>query len=128
MIVGVPKETVAGERRVALVPELVPKLTKAALEVLVQSGAGTEAGFPDATFTEKGARLEPDVLNQADVLLKVQPPTLEEIGRMKEGSTLVGFLQPYANGVAIKALAARKITAFPWNSCRASRGPSPWIP
>ena len=112
MIVSVPKETVPGERRVALVPELVPKLTKAALELLVQSGAGTEAGFPDAAYAEKGARLEPDVFNQADVLLKVQPPTLEEIGRMKEGSTLIGFLRPYANAAAIEALAARKITSF----------------
>ncbi len=112
MIVGVPKETVQGERRVALVPELVAKLTKAGLDVVVQSGAGAAAGFLDRAYAERGARLEPEVFDKADVLLKVQPPTIEEIGRMKEGSVLIGFLQPYADADAIKALAARKITAF----------------
>jgi NAD(P) transhydrogenase subunit alpha len=112
MIVGVPKETLPGERRVALVPDLVGKLTKAKLKVLVQSGAGVAAGFPDPSYEEKGARLEPEVLPQADVLLKVQPPTLEEIGQLKEGATLIAFLAPYANLEPIKALAARQVTAF----------------
>ncbi len=112
MIVSVPKETVPGERRVALVPELVPKLTKAGLEVIVQLGAGVGAGFLDASFVEKGARVESEVFDRADILLKVQPPSAEEIGKMKEGSILIGFLQPYANAADIKALAARKVTAF----------------
>ena len=112
MIVSVPKETVPGEQRVALVPELVPRLTKAGLDVVVQSGAGQSAGFLDAAYAGKGARLEAEVFDQADVLLKVQPPTLDQIGRMKENSLLVSFLQPYTNITAIKALAARQITAF----------------
>jgi H+-translocating NAD(P) transhydrogenase subunit alpha len=112
MIVGVPKETIPGERRVALVPELVPKLTKAGLDVVVQGGAGEAAGFLDPAYAEKGARLEQEVFDEADVLLKVQPPTIVEISRMKEGSILIGFLQPYANAAAIGALAARKVTAF----------------
>ena len=112
MIVGVPKETVPDERRVALVPELVPKLTKAGLDVVVQCGAGAAAGFLDAAYAEKGARLDPEVFDKADVLLKVQPPSLDEISRMNEGSVLIGFLQPYANATVIKALAARKVTAF----------------
>src|SRR5712692_2017795 len=112
MIVSVPKEIFPGEQRVALVPELVPKLTKAGLEVVVQSGAGESAGFFDAAYAGKGARLEAEVFDKADVLLKVQPPTLDEIGRMKENSLLISFLQPYTNIAAIKALAARKITAF----------------
>src|SRR5229473_6859643 len=112
MIVSIPKETVPGERRVALVPDLVPRLTKAGLEVVVQPGAGESAGFFDAAYTGKGARLEAEVFGNADILLKVQPPTIAEIGRMKEDSILIGFLQPYTNGTAIKALAARKITAF----------------
>jgi len=112
MVVSVPKETVPGERRVALVPEIVPKLTKADLEVVVQFGAGAEAGFLDPAYAEKGARLEPEVFDKADVLLKVQPPSLDEISRMNEGSVLIGFLQPYANATVIKALAARKVTAF----------------
>jgi len=112
MIVAIPKETLPGERRVALVPELVSKLTKAGLEVVVQSGAGVAAGFLDQAYQEKGARLEPEVFDKADVFLKVQAPTVDEIGRMKEGSVLIGFLQPYDNAAAIQALAARQVTAF----------------
>jgi len=112
MIVGVPTEKFPGERRVALVPELVPKLTKAGLEVLVQSGAGAAAGFSDRSYLERGARLEPEIFQRADILLKVQPPTADEIGRMKEGSTLIGFLQPYTSTAEIRTLAARRVTAF----------------
>ena len=112
MIVSVPKETVAGERRVALVPELVPKLIQAGLQVIVESGAGSAAGFLDSSYTEKGARIESGVFEAADILLKVQPPTAAEIARIKEGATLIGFLQPYSNVEGITALAARKITAF----------------
>jgi NAD(P) transhydrogenase subunit alpha len=112
MIVSVPSETVPGERRVALVPDLVPRLVKAGLEVLVQPGAGQAAGFPDQAYTAQGARLEPDGFGRADVLLKVQPPTADETGRVKEGATLIGFLQPYTNAAGIAALAARQVTAF----------------
>src|SRR2546423_11626378 len=109
MIVGVAKETVPGERRVALVPELVAKLTKAGLEVRLQPGAGLAAGFADAAYQEQGARLEAD-LSAADILAKVQPPTLDEVAALKEGAALIGFLQPYSNIAGIRALAARKIT------------------
>ena len=98
MIVGVPKETAAGERRVALVPDLVPKLTKAGLEVLVEPGAGAAAGFPDAAYAEKGARLEPDALGPGR--RRPQGPAADRrrrSRRLKEGATLIGLLQPYAN-------------------------------
>jgi len=111
-IVSVPKETVPGEQRVALVPELVPRLTEAGLEVAVQAGAGELAGFFDEGYEAKGARLEAEVFHKADILLKVQPPTINEISRMKEDSVLICFLQPYTNATAITALAARQITAF----------------
>jgi NAD(P) transhydrogenase subunit alpha len=112
MIVGVPKETTPGERRVALVPDLIPKLTTAGAEVLVQAGAGAAAGFLDAAYRDKGARVEDNVLDKADVLLKVQPPTAAEAEQIKDGATLIGFLQPYANADGIRALAGRKVTAF----------------
>lgn len=112
MIVSVPKETLPGEQRVALVPELVPKLTQASLDVLVQPGAGESAGFFDTEHADKGAHLEQEVLSQSDILLKVQPPTIVKIVRMREDSFLISFLQPYTNIAAIKSLAARKITAF----------------
>jgi NAD(P) transhydrogenase subunit alpha len=112
MIVGVPNETAPGERRVALVPDLVPRLTGAGLEVVLEPGAGAAAGFPDSSYQEKGARLEPDAIGKADILLKVQPPTADEIARLGEGSTLIGLLLPYTNAAGIKALAARRVTAF----------------
>jgi NAD(P) transhydrogenase subunit alpha len=112
MLVSVPKETLPGERRVALIPDLVPKLVGAGLQVIVQSGAGAAAGFLDPAYQEKGARLEADVFGEADVLLKVQPPTAAETGALKEGSTLISFLHPYTNATGIQALAARKVTAF----------------
>ncbi len=123
MKVGVPKETAANENRVALVPDLVGKLSLPSgglkqdgypgLEVLVQSGAGAPAGFPDAAYQDKGARiLGSEVLAEADIILKVQPPSPEEINRLREGALLIGFLQPYANAAGIQALAARKVTAF----------------
>jgi NAD(P) transhydrogenase subunit alpha len=112
MIVGVPKETVSGERRVALVPELIAKLNKAGLEVRVQPGAGAAAGYGDHSYQEHGAQLEPDIFAKADILLKVQPPTAEECGRLREGATSISFLQPYTNAAGIKALSARRVTAF----------------
>jgi len=112
MIVGVPRETVAGERRVAIVPELLPKMTKAGIEVRLQPGAGIEAGFTDQAYLEKGARIEEDVLAAADVVLKVQPPGSEQIATMREGVVLIGMLQPYSNGRGIEELSRRRITAF----------------
>jgi NAD(P) transhydrogenase subunit alpha len=112
MIVSVPKETIFGERRVALVPDLVAKLNKAGLDVLVQTDAGVAAGFPNSRYEEQGARLQVEVFGEADILLKVQPPTAEEIDRLKEGATLIGFLQPYTNAADIQRMAARKVTAF----------------
>jgi NAD(P) transhydrogenase subunit alpha len=112
MIVGVLRETVPGERRVALVPDLVPRLVRAGLEVHLQPGAGAEAGYPDDAYQDQGARLDPDPLPRADILLKVQPPTPDECAVLKEGATLIGFLQPYGNAAGIRALADRKVTAF----------------
>jgi NAD(P) transhydrogenase subunit alpha len=113
MVVSVPKETVLGEQRVALVPELVPRLTKVGLDVVVQSSAGERAGFFDAAYEAKGARLEEEVFGKAAILLKVQPPTIDEIGRINEDSRL----WPRA-----------RLRHSPWSSCRASHGPSPWMP
>ncbi len=111
MIVGVPKETDPGESRVALVPDLVEKLRKAGLEVIVASGAGLEAGFTDEAYSQKGARVEAEALD-ADAVLKVKPPSADEIARMRDGAVLIGFLEPYTNHDGIGALALRRVTAF----------------
>lgn len=111
MRVGVPKETAEGEQRVALVPEVVKKLSAGGHEVVVQPGAGAGAMIPDAHFTEAGATLSDDVWG-ADVVVKVAPPTKEEIGKLGSGTLLVGFLEPLTNAEAIKGLADAKVTAF----------------
>src|ERR1700733_13052044 len=96
MKVGVARETAPGERRVALVPEVLGKLTAAGLEVLVEAGAGAGAAFPDSAYTEAGARIvsTADLYGQSDVVLKVPKPSDAEVGLLREGQAVVGFLQP----------------------------------
>ncbi len=112
MIVAIPKETVAGERRVALAPEIAAPLLKAGWDVVVQCGAGASAGFLDAQYQEKGVRLASEIYAQADVVLKVQPPSADEIAQLKEGALIIGLLQPYTQGAMFQAMAQRKVTAF----------------
>jgi NAD(P) transhydrogenase subunit alpha len=114
MQIGVPKETAEGERRVALVPEVVRKLTGQGLEVLVQRGAGAGALIPDAQFEEAGAKLVDDAsaVFGADVVIKVAPPSAEETVRLKGDGVLVGFLAPLTNGDGVRALAAAGVTSF----------------
>jgi len=115
MKVGVVRETLPGERRVALVPDAVSKLIAAKLEVAVQTGAGSEAFYMDEGYQKAGATLVPDartVLGQADALLKVQPPSLDEVAALKSGAILIAFLQPSAHAEVVKALATQKVTAF----------------
>src|SRR6476469_3584332 len=92
MRIGVPKETAAGERRVALVPEVVRKLKGKDHQVVVEPGAGVGALMPDEMFIEAGATIGDPW--DADVVVKVAPPTDEEIGRLRRGSVLIGFLAP----------------------------------
>ena len=111
MKVGVPKETVEGERRVALVPDTVRKLVKQGHEVLLERGAGDQAGIPDELFEEAGATLG-DGAWDADVVVKVAPPEEGEVGSLKSDSVLVGFLAPLTNGDGNKAIAKTGATAF----------------
>src|SRR5579875_3188260 len=99
MRVGVPKETTSGERRVALVPETVSRLGDG-VDVVVESGAGLEAGFPDDAYLDAGAQIGDPW--DADVVVKVAGPTADEAGRLHAGQALVAFLAPLtdAEGVA----------------------------
>ena len=115
MRIGVPRETAAGERRVALVPEVVGKLVPAGFEVLVQRGAGEAASFPDAAYKEAGARLVEDWA-EAEAVVKVQKPSEEEAGRLREGQVLIGFLQPLTDPEGIERLAQRGVIAFAMES------------
>lgn len=114
MIVGVPKETASLERRVSVVPESVSKLGPG-VTALVEKGAGASAGYPDSDYTAAGAKVANDaesVYSQADILLKVMTPTVEEASMLKEGALLVSFLYPVANLDVVKKLASRKATVF----------------
>lgn len=115
MLVGIIKETLEGERRIAAVPETISKMVKSGMEVLVETGAGNESFISDAEFEASGAKIGPDaasVLSRSDLILKVNKPTVDEINNIKEGAVLISFLQPFASPDVIKALAARKVTAL----------------
>ena len=114
MRVGVPKETAEREKRVALVPEVVRKLTGKGHDVVVEAGAGRAALIPDELFSEQGARIasDPGEVWQADVVAKVAPPSTEEIGRLGPDSVLMGFLQPLTAPDTVRALADSGATAF----------------
>ena len=111
-----PKERAAGERRVALVPELAGRLVTSGFEVLVEREAGEAASFPDAAYDEAGARVLDDVYGEADAVAKVQSPSEEEVARLREGQVLIGFLQPLTDPKGIERLAARGVTAFAMES------------
>jgi NAD(P) transhydrogenase subunit alpha len=113
--VAIPKETAAGERRVALVPDTATKLIAAGLQVTIQSGAGESAYLPDAAYTAVGVTVVPgagELLADADAVLKVQPPEVAEVKWFKQGAVLVSFLQPATQADIVRALAARQVTAF----------------
>ena len=121
MKVGVPKEIVVGENRVALVPDAVGLLRKAGLQILFESGAGEGAFFPDRAYEAAGATIVSDpvaLFTEADAVLKVQTPVLNpvlgkhEVELMREGTVLISFLQPVSHPDLVNRLAERKITVF----------------
>ncbi len=114
MQIGVPKETAAGEHRVALVPEVVGKLEARGLDVLVQSGAGADALLSDEAFAAAGAQIsaDPAALWGADVVVTIAPPDPQHIRMLAGGSILIGFLAPLTSPATTRALAEAKATAF----------------
>ena len=110
MNVSVPRETADGERRVALVPEVVGRLAKADVEVTLEEGAGEEANYPDAAYEEAGASLGDGW--SAQVVAKVGPPSDEEIGKLESGSVLIAFLSPLTAHDTVRGLAEAGVTSF----------------
>ena len=111
---AVPKETVSGERRVALDPTMAERFSKLGVEILLEKGAGLSAFFPDESYS-KSSRLVDDakaLYAEADVVFKVQAPTLEEVELLRDGSTLLAVLQPHRNVEVVKRLRDKKITSF----------------
>ncbi|MCP4036459.1 MAG: Re/Si-specific NAD(P)(+) transhydrogenase subunit alpha [bacterium] len=115
MIIGVPKEIAAGERRVALVPEGVQALKKLGVDVVIESGAGVEAGFTDDSYREEEAKIASsvaEVIAAADIILKVQPPEDAEVAVLREGTALISLLKPLDLPELARKLAGRSVSAF----------------
>jgi len=121
VIVGVPKESYPGERRVALVPLVIPNLAKAGLEVVIEAGAGEAAGYPDAAYREKGAKILPDraaVFGAADIVVQVlcygsnDLTGKADLPLMRRGQTVIGFLRPFGSGEVVQQIAAAGVTSF----------------
>ena len=121
MIVGVPRETFPGERRVALVPAAIPNLTKAGLEVVVEAGAGAGAGYPDADFTAKGVKIVADraeVFRAADIVVQIlcygsnDKTGKADVPLFRRGQTLIGFLRPLGSIETLQEIAGKGVTSF----------------
>jgi len=121
VIVGVPKESFPGERRVALVPSVIPNLKKAGLEVVIEKGAGSEAGYPDATYADKGAKVLPDraaVFGTADIITQVlcygsnDRTGKADLPLMKRDQVLIGFLRPLGSKEVVQDIAGKGVTSF----------------
>src|SRR5689334_4345394 len=114
-VIGVPKETAAGEKRVATVPEVVEKLIKLGFKIVVQSGAGDASNFSDETYRTAGAQVVDTAAAlwaASDIVFKVRGPSAEEVGLMREGQTLISFIWPAQNPDLMQQLAARKVTVL----------------
>ena len=111
---GVLKEAFAGERRVALTPEIVKKFAGGGAKVLVEPGAGEAASFPDAAYAAAGAELTDRVavLARADVLFTVRPPPADDVRRLQRGAVVAGLLDPFRSRDLLAALAAQGVSAY----------------
>jgi NAD(P) transhydrogenase subunit alpha len=119
MLIGVPRETAAGEKRVATVPEVVEKLLKLGFEVAVEAGAGEAANFPDDAYRAAGAKILDDAArlwDAAEIVFKVRAPSMAEVAAMRAGTTLVSFIWPAQNAELMQALAQKKATALAMDS------------
>src|SRR5687768_6946388 len=115
-LIGVPRETYPGEKRVATVPEVVEKLIKLGFRVAVQSGAGDAANFPDQAYRAAGAEIVEDPWAGADIVFKVRAPSTAEVERLRPGTTVVSFIWPAQNRELMQALAARNATVLAMDS------------
>ncbi|WP_028204846.1 Re/Si-specific NAD(P)(+) transhydrogenase subunit alpha [Paraburkholderia nodosa] len=115
LTIAVPRETYEGERRVAATPESVAQLIKLGYAVEVEATAGARASYPDDAFRAAGARVVNDahaLLSGADIVVKVRPPSSQEVQRLKPGATLIGFIWPAQNAALLEQLAAREVTVL----------------
>jgi NAD(P) transhydrogenase subunit alpha len=116
MKVAVPKETAPGERRVALVPDVVSRLTASGFEIAVERGAGAAASFPDEAFEEAGATVGGGVPPETEAIVRVRKPPDSDAGSLRDGQVLIGFLEPLTDSVGIERLAERGVVGFAMES------------
>jgi NAD(P) transhydrogenase subunit alpha len=116
MLVGVPKETTPGEKRVAVVPETVARLATGGFEFAVERGAGEAASFADEAYAEAGARIVDDAYAEAAIVAKVQKPSETEVASLRDGVVLIGFLQPLSDPAGVERLGAAGVIAFAMES------------
>jgi len=121
MIVGVPGESYPGERRVALTPAVIPNLAKAGLQVIIQSGAGVDAGYPDPEYKEKGAQIIPsraEVFAKADIVMQIlcygsnDKTGKDDLPLMRRGQVLIGFMRPFGTLATLEEIARAGVTSF----------------
>ena len=112
MIIGLPKETMPGETRIALLPQDMKQLASDILSFHLETGAGLGACFSDESYKGAGAEVVPDVYPRSDVVIRINPPEIEDVDKLKEGSCLVSLINPFMNHDLIKKLAAGNISTF----------------
>ena len=112
MIIGIPKESLTGETRVAILPAEVKKLSSDVVKFKIESGAGNGSFFADQIYSESGAEIVSDVYSDSDLIIRINPPTEEELSKLNGGISLISLLAPFTNHTLIKQLAANNISSY----------------
>ena len=112
MIIGIPKESLSGETRVAFLPPEIKRLLSDNLTFNIETGAGVGSFISDENYTESGAEIIPDVYLNSNLIIRINPPSEEEVSKLQEGSCLVSLLAPFTNHNLVKQLAAKNISSF----------------
>ena len=112
MIIGIPKESLTGETRVAILPAEVKKLSSDFLKFKIESGAGNGSFIADKIYAESGAEIVSDVYSDSDLIIRINPPTEEELSKLNEGTSLISLLAPFTNHALVKQLAANNISSY----------------
>jgi len=112
MIIGIPRESLTGETRVAILPAEVKKLSSDFLKFKIESGAGNGSFIADEIYAESGAEIVSDVYSDSDLIIRINPPTEEELTKLDEGTSLISLLAPFTNHTLVKQLAANNISSY----------------
>ena len=130
MLIAVPKEILSGENRVALIPAGISALTKAGMEVLVETGAGAGCFYADQAYEDAGAKIAPNaaaLYEAADILFKVRPPESEEVEQLRAGTTLICLMDAFSESTCSINWPPIKSADSVWSLCRASAAHRAWM-